>query len=110
MLEKEFRPDMLYGKIVRYYIDKKGYDKSKANSIAQHVVQKETQRRICKTEKCNHFSHDHIRNTGVCLVNGCNCNKFTKSIHMLSSSLSTIKNTKNTIINTQKAKTEIMIN
>ncbi len=77
MLEKEFRPDKLYGKIIKYYIDRKGYDKSRANSIAQKIVRKETQRRICKTKGCGHFAHDHIRNTGVCLVSRCNCSAFT---------------------------------
>ena len=48
LLEKQFNPDLLYNRIVHYYIDKKGYSKDKANRIAQLVVQKEAQRRICK--------------------------------------------------------------
>ncbi len=79
MLEKEFSPDMLYGKIVHYYMDKKGYDKARANDIAQYVVQKETQKRICKGNGCGHFSHDHLRNTGVCLADGCFCGAFVSA-------------------------------
>ena len=76
MLEKQFNPDLLYNKVVHFYIDKKGYSKDQANSIAQNVVQKEAQRRICKNEKCKHFSHDHIRNSETCLVANCECNNF----------------------------------
>ena len=78
MLEKQFNPDLLYNKVVHFYMDKKGYSKEKANSIAQSVLQKESQRRICKNEKCKHFLHDHIRNVETCLVNDCKCNEFTK--------------------------------
>jgi hypothetical protein len=78
MLEKQFNPDLLYNRIVHFYMDKKGYSKNKANEIAQSVVQKEAQRRICKNENCKHVSHDHIRNTETCLVNNCQCNEFTK--------------------------------
>ena len=59
-------------------MDKKGYTKDKANEIAQSVVQKEAQRRICKNDKCKHFSHDHIRNSETCLVEDCQCNEFSK--------------------------------
>ena len=76
MLEKQFNPDALYNRIVHYYMDKKSFSKDKANSIAQSVVQKESQRRICKNEKCKHFSHDHIRNSETCLATNCECNKF----------------------------------
>ena len=78
MLEKQFDANLLYNKIVHFYIDKKGYTKEKANEIAQSVVQKEAQRRICKNQKCKHFSHDHIRNSEVCLVRDCNCKEFSK--------------------------------
>jgi hypothetical protein len=40
MLEKQFNPNFLYNGIVHFYIDKKGYSKEKANSIAQTVVKK----------------------------------------------------------------------
>jgi hypothetical protein len=69
---------MLYNRVVHFYIDKKGFSKDKANEIAQTVVQKESIRRICKNEKCKHFSHDHIRNAETCLVENCGCNEFTK--------------------------------
>lgn len=82
MIEKEFNPDVLYGKIVHYYMDRRGYDKAKANAIAQRVVQREAQRRICTTEGCGHFSHDHLRNTGICLSDGCTCSKFTNRLGM----------------------------
>ncbi len=78
MLEKQFNPETLYNRIVHFYIDKKKYSKDKANQIAQLVVQKETQRRICKNENCEHFSHDHIRNTETCLMENCDCLEFTK--------------------------------
>ena len=78
MLEKQFKPEVLYNKIVHFYIDKKGYSKEKANQIAQLVVQKEAKRRICKNKNCNHFSHDHIRNSETCLIANCDCNKFSK--------------------------------
>ena len=77
MLAKPFNPDLLYNRVVHYYMDKKGYSKEKANSIAQAVVKRESQRRICKNEKCKHFSHDHIRNSETCLVLDCSCGKFS---------------------------------
>ena len=76
MLEKQFNPDLLYNKVVHFYIDKKGYPKDKANEIAQSVVKREALRRICKNENCRHFSHDHIRNVETCLVEDCGCNEF----------------------------------
>ncbi len=78
MLEKQFKPDMLYNKVVHFYMDKKGYTKDKANAIAQKVVTREAQRRICKNEKCKHFSHDHIRNAETCLASDCDCREFLK--------------------------------
>ena len=76
MLEKQFNPDVLYNKVVHFYMDKKGYSKDKANEIAQAVVRREAQRRICKNLNCKHYSHDHIRNSETCLVINCNCQKF----------------------------------
>lgn len=73
MVEKEFDPDMLYGRIIRHYMDKKGYDREKANRIARYVVQRETQRRICR---CSHFLHDHLKDAGICLADGCTCSGF----------------------------------
>jgi len=46
MLEKQFNPDLLYNRIVHFYIDKKGYSKDQANAIAQKVVQKEIASKI----------------------------------------------------------------
>lgn len=76
MLEKQFNPDLLYNRIVHYYMDKKGYSIDKANTIAQSVVKREAQRRICKNYNCKHFLHDHIRNSETCLVSDCSCGKF----------------------------------
>ena len=76
MLEKQFNSDMLYNRIVHYYIDKKGYTKEKANEIARIVLNREIERRICKNKECGHMLHDHIRNTETCLISTCNCHKF----------------------------------
>lgn len=76
MLEKQFDANVLYSNIVHFYMDKKGYTKDKANSIAQSVINREIKRRICKN--CNHFLHDHIRNSETCLVTYCECSKFTR--------------------------------
>jgi len=78
MLEKQFNPNFVYNGIVHFYIDKKGYSKEKANQVAQAIVKREIQRRICKNESCKHFSYDHIRNGEVCLVADCRCREFTK--------------------------------
>lgn len=78
MIEKEFASDILYNKIVHYYIDKKHYSKEQANSIAQNVIKREIQRRKCKNLKCMHSLNDHIRNSETCLVLECDCIKFEK--------------------------------
>ena len=78
LLEKQFNPNFVYNGIVHFYMDKKGYSKKKANEIAQAIVKREIQRRICKNESCKHFSYDHIRNEEVCLVADCRCREFTK--------------------------------
>lgn len=78
MLEKQFNPDLLYNKVVHFYIDKKGLTKEQANEIAQSVVAREAQKRICKNEGCRHFLHDHIRNSETCLVKNCSCRNFTR--------------------------------
>ncbi|KFM20709.1 hypothetical protein AAA799D07_00155 [Marine Group I thaumarchaeote SCGC AAA799-D07] len=77
-LEKTFDPDLLYNHLVHYYIDKKGYDKEQANEIAQKIITKESQRRICKDKRCNHMSHEHVKNHGTCFVLDCSCTKFVK--------------------------------
>lgn len=78
MLEKQFNHNLLYNGIVHFYIDKKSCSKEKANFIAQAIVKKEAQKRICKNKTCKHFTHNHIRNTETCLVVDCKCNQFTK--------------------------------
>ncbi len=77
-LEKPFNPDLLYNYIVHYYIDKKNCTKEEANEIAQKVITRERQRHICKNNRCQHLSHDHIRNHGTCFVLNCTCTKFLK--------------------------------
>ncbi len=76
LIQKQFNPEMLYNKIVHYYIDKKGYTKEKANSVAQRVIEREALRRTCKDAGCGHSTDDHIRNSGTCLVLDCDCRQF----------------------------------
>ena len=78
LLEKQFNPNFVYNGIVHFYMDKKGYSKEKSNEIAQAIVKREIQRRVCKNELCKHFSHNHIRNGETCLVVDCKCTEFTK--------------------------------
>ena len=78
LLEIQFNPNFLYNGIVHFYMDKKGYSKIKANQIAQTIVRREIERRVCKNELCKHFSYDHIRNGDSCLVINCRCREFTK--------------------------------
>ena len=80
MLEKKFDSDLLYNKIVHYYVDKKKYSLEKANAIAQNVIKREINRRKCKNLKCGHLLSDHIRNSETCLVLNCDCNKFIKKL------------------------------
>ena len=77
-LEKTFNPDLLYNHLVHYYIDKKGYSKEEANEIAQKVITRESQRRICKDSRCSHMSHNHMKDHGTCFVLRCPCTKFVK--------------------------------
>jgi len=78
LIEKAFDPDLLYNKIVHYYVDKKNYSKEQANSIAQNIIKREIERRKCKNSACHHSSNDHIRNSETCLILACNCTKFIK--------------------------------
>ena len=48
MIEKSFDPDLLYNKIVHYYVDKKNFSKEQANAIAQNIINREIERRKCK--------------------------------------------------------------
>ena len=77
MIEKKFDSELLYNKIVHFYIDKKGLTKEQANDIAQRVIKREINRRICKNMKCKHSMNDHIRNSETCLILDCECRKFT---------------------------------
>ena len=79
MIEKQFNPESLYNTVVHYYIDKKKYSREKANVIAQAVVKREQQRKLCKNPRCKHSLDDHIRNSGTCLVLNCDCSKFFKT-------------------------------
>jgi len=79
MIERKFDFNRLYGRIVRYYLDKKHYTKEKANQIAQRVVQKEIGIRTCRNSGCGHLLHDHLRNYESCLVNRCACERFVKA-------------------------------
>lgn len=78
MIEKEFDSELLYNKIVHFYVDKKGYTKDQANSIAQSVIKREMERRLCNNNDCRHSLDDHIRNSGTCLKLNCACRKFEK--------------------------------
>ena len=57
-------------------MDKKKYSKEQANTIAQNIIKRELQRRICKNKNCNHSSKEHIRNSETCIVLNCECTKF----------------------------------
>ena len=81
MIEKEFDSELLYNKIVHFYIDKKGYSKEDANEIAQSVIKREIERRMCKNFKCKHSMDDHIRNSGTCLILNCDCREFVKKLN-----------------------------
>lgn len=79
MLEKQFNRDLLYNKIVHFYMDRRRYDKEKANRIAQAVVNREAEKRTCRAEGCGHYMHDHVRDSEVCLVDGCPCRAFSRA-------------------------------
>lgn len=76
MLERNFDYDKLYGKVVRYYLKKKHFDKEKANFIAQSIVMRERKKRTCQNSRCGHTLYDHLRNHETCLVNECSCSGF----------------------------------
>ena len=78
MIEKPFDANKLYNQIVHYYIDKKGLAKEQANDIAERVVKRERERRICQNPSCGHSDSKHIRNEEQCLVFECNCKNFVK--------------------------------
>ena len=68
--------DKLWNQIVHYYIDKKGYSKEDANKIAQRIITREINRKICQNTACNHLIDEHIDKNGQCLVPICTCKKF----------------------------------
>ena len=76
MIEKYFDVNGLYGRILRYYVAKRHYSKEEANLIAQKIVQRERERRMCKNSGCRHLLNDHVRNHDSCLVGSCTCEKF----------------------------------
>jgi len=55
MIEKYFDINRLYGRVIRYYMNKKHYSKEDANIIAQKIIQKEKSRRMCKNTDCKHL-------------------------------------------------------
>lgn len=77
MIGQEFDAEQLYNSVVHYYIDKRGYSKEQANAIAQAVVRRETERRICANKDCRHSVDAHM-NAGTCLVLNCTCRQFEK--------------------------------
>ena len=68
--------DKIWSQIVHYYIDKKGYSKEDANKIAQRIVTREINRKICQNVSCNHLIDEHIDKKGSCLVSTCICKEF----------------------------------
>ena len=52
--------DKLWSEIVHYYIDKKGYSKEDANKIAQRIITREKNRKICNNDSCRHLVDEHI--------------------------------------------------
>ena len=68
--------DKIWSQIVHYYIDKKGYSKEDANNIAQRIITREINRKICQNMSCNHLIDEHIDKTETCLVTSCTCKKF----------------------------------
>ncbi len=68
--------DKLWSEIVHYYIDKKGYSKEDANKIAQRIITREQNRKICNNDYCRHLIDQHINKKDQCLISTCNCKKF----------------------------------
>ena len=55
-----------------------GLNNEEANEIAQKVIMREAQRRICKDSTCSHSSNNHVDSNGTCLILDCSCTKFLK--------------------------------
>ena len=79
MIEKEFDAELLYSRIVHFYIDRHGYSRDAANSIAQKVIRREAERRMCRNIRCRHSMDDHIRNAETCLKLECECRRFERA-------------------------------
>ncbi len=60
-------------------MDKKGYARDKANSIAQSVIRRETGRGTCKDVRCGHGADRHIGESETCLVPECACKRFVRT-------------------------------
>lgn len=73
-----FGADRLYGRIIRYYMDKKGYTKEKANRIAQSVIRREAAARTCGNQDCRHAPGRHQSGSRTCLEAGCDCMHFVR--------------------------------
>ncbi|MDP6857401.1 MAG: hypothetical protein QF559_00505 [Candidatus Nitrosopelagicus sp.] len=68
--------DKLWSDIVHYYIDNKGYTKEDANKIAQRIIIRERNRKICNNKSCHHLVDQHINKKEQCLVSACDCKEF----------------------------------
>ena len=68
--------DKLWSQIVHYYIDKKGYSKEDANAIAQRIITREINRKICHNDSCGHLVDEHIERKNQWLISTCNCKEF----------------------------------
>jgi len=72
--------DKIWSQIVHYYIDKKGYSKEDANKIAQRVITREANRKICQNSECSHLIDEHIDKKEQCMVSTCHCKVFQTGI------------------------------
>ena len=74
--------DKLWSQIVHYYIDKKGYSKEDANNIAQRIITREINRKICQNMSCNHlvptrnFLHVHVETKQCSFLSICSSTKW----------------------------------
>ena len=55
MLEKQFNPDILYNKIVHYYIDKKNTQKTKQIKLLSQLYKKKRKEESVKIKIANIF-------------------------------------------------------
>lgn len=52
----EYDPNKLYDKMVHYYMDKKGYSKDQANTIAMKVVAEQNAKHLSENPQVNNLS------------------------------------------------------